>query len=46
VVPVTLEELPVAPGEEVIHEKAAAYIRAQPQMMTSHTVLVIDQSGS
>lgn len=44
--PPRLDLLPLAPEDEAEHERCAAALRARPSLCRSHTVLVVDASGS
>ena len=44
--PVRVDPVPVSPTMLIAHEAACKMVCETPQAWTSHTVLVIDQSGS
>jgi hypothetical protein len=45
VVPLQIDKVPVSPGDEALHAKAAAALQQDPSRCTSHSVVVVDQSG-
>jgi hypothetical protein len=44
--PITIDRVSITAGMRQQHNLAAARIAVSPEAMTSHTVLVVDQSGS
>ncbi|KAJ3061386.1 hypothetical protein HDU99_005579, partial [Rhizoclosmatium hyalinum] len=46
VLPIGIDRVPVSRDDNEMHAKWAATLKATPSMCTSHTVLVVDQSGS
>lgn len=45
-VPLPLQKVPIPPGEQRQSEELRRRIRAREMAITSHTVLIVDQSGS